>query len=86
MKILVYSTDWCSDCVRSKRLLKREGLVFQEIDIEEVPHSEDEMKVLNGGSRKIPTILIESESGRDILIEPSDPDLKSALNRHRTNG
>ncbi len=80
---MVYSTDWCPDCVRSKRLLKREGLAFKEIDIEEVSNSEEEMKTLNGGSKKIPTIIIESEHGRDILIEPDDPDLQAALNRHK---
>ncbi len=84
MDILVYSTDWCSDCVRSKALLKREKLPFNEIDIEEVDGAEEAMKTLNGGSRKIPTILIQSEQGRDILIEPTDPELLAVLQRHKT--
>lgn len=83
MKIVVYSTDWCPDCVRSKRLLKQFGCAFTEIDIEEVPNSEAEMKALNGGSPKVPTILIEEEAEREVLIEPSDLELSTALERRK---
>lgn len=44
------------------------------------------MKELNGGSGKVPTILIESENRRDILVEPSDPELKEVLEAHRALG
>jgi mycoredoxin len=84
LKVILYGTSWCSDCVRSKRVLKLAHVEYAEIDIEEVANAEDAMRVLNGGSGKVPTILIESEGRRDILVEPSDPDLKSALVAHLT--
>ena len=77
--VVVYITSWCPDCIRSRRVLQRAGVEFVEIDIEKVPGSEDAMRALNGGSGKVPTILIEGQFGRRILIEPSDRELAEAL-------
>lgn len=82
IKIVAYTASWCSDCSRSKRLLKNSGFEFCEIDIEELPSAEEAMRSINGGSGKIPTILIESIYGRDILVEPSDSLLSQTLQRH----
>ncbi len=83
LKVILYGTSWCSDCVRSKRVLKLAHIKYEEIDIDEIANAEDAMRALNGGSGKVPTILIESEGRRDILIEPSDPDLKAVLAAHQ---
>lgn len=77
--IIAYITNWCPDCVRSRRVLQRAGLPFVEIDIEKTPSAEDAMRAVNGGSGKVPTILIESPVGRRVLIEPSDDELTEAL-------
>lgn len=77
--IISYITSWCPDCTRSRRILTRSGLPFREIDIEKVEGAEEEMRRLNGGSGKIPTILIESEAGRHVLIEPADRELAEHL-------
>jgi mycoredoxin len=77
--IIAYITHWCPDCVRSRRVLQRSGLPFVEIDIEKTPSAEDAMRAINGGSGKVPTILIESAAGRRVLIEPGDPELSDAL-------
>jgi mycoredoxin len=77
--IRAYTTGWCSDCARSKRLMRRAGLHFEEIDIEKTPGAEEAMRELNGNSGKVPTILIENEADRTILIEPSDRELTEAL-------
>ena len=50
-----------------------------EIDIEKAAGAEEAMKALNGGSGKIPTILIYSDSGNQVLIEPGDKELTIAL-------
>ena len=34
MKIDFYTTDWCGDCVRSKALLNKLGLDFNEINVD----------------------------------------------------
>jgi glutaredoxin len=59
--------------------LKQSGVPFREIDIEEVDGAEEEMRRRNGGSGKVPTVFI----GDDVfLIEPSDPDMRRALDEH----
>src|SRR5579862_5090741 len=66
--VIAYVTQWCPDCSRSRWLLQRLGVTFQEIDIEKVDGAEADMRARNGGSGKVPTILVD---GR-VLIEPSD--------------
>ena len=41
------------------------------------------MRAINGDSGKIPTIVIDSPLGREILIEPTDRDLADRLRQHR---
>lgn len=74
-RIVAYTTSWCSDCHRSKRLLAGRGVEFVEIDIERVAGAEAAMRGLNGGSGKVPTILL----GDEVLVEPTDRDLEAAL-------
>lgn len=38
------------------------------------------MRAQNGGSGKIPTILIDGPNGRQVLVEPTDNELTRALN------
>jgi len=77
--VVAYITSWCPDCTRSRRVLQRSGVAFVEIDIEKTPSAEDAMRALNGGSGKVPTILIENGAERAILIEPGDRELADAL-------
>lgn len=79
VRITAYTTSWCSDCSRSKRLMQRRGLTFEEIDIERTAGAEDAMRAINGNSGKVPTILIEVGSERTVLIEPSDRELADVL-------
>jgi len=80
--VTVYSTSWCPDCTRSRRVLTNAGIEFAEIDIEKIPGAEDEMRAHNGGSGKVPTILFAGNNIEPvILIEPSDAELTDALNR-----
>lgn len=68
-KIVMYSTNWCSDCHRAKYLLDEYGITYENIDVEQ---SEDGMafvKEVNGGRRVVPTILFPDGS---ILVEPSN--------------
>ena len=77
--VVTYTTTWCPDCSRSKRVLKAMGVSFKEIDIEEVAGAEEEMRRLNGGSGKVPTVLIGEDT---VLVEPSDVELRAALDRY----
>ena len=81
MPVIVYMTSWCPDCTRSRRVLQRSKVEFVEIDIDKTPSAEDAMRALNGGSGKVPTILMDGPEGRIVLIEPSDKQLSEALQK-----
>lgn len=75
--VIVYATSWCPDCHRSLRLLKRLGIEHAEIDIEKVEGAEAAMRGFNGGSGKVPTILV----GQRVLVEPTDAELEAAFSQ-----
>ena len=81
VKVVAYITAWCPDCTRSRRVFQRLGYGFAEIDTERIPGSEDAMRAINGGSGKVPTILIDGPGGRAVLVEPGDRELTEALRR-----
>ena len=76
MKIDFYTTDWCGDCVRSKALLNKLGLDFNEINVDLNEDANDYIKSLQVNQRRIPTIVFEDES---FLVEPSDVELENKL-------
>jgi glutaredoxin len=76
MKIDFYTTDWCGDCVRSKALLKKLNLSFNEINVDLNEDANEYIKTLQLNQRRIPTIVFEDES---FLVEPSDVELENKL-------
>jgi len=76
MKIDFYTTDWCGDCVRSKALLNKFGLDFNEINVDLNEDANEYIKSLQVNQRRIPTIVFEDES---FLVEPSDVELENKL-------
>ena len=76
MKIDFYTTDWCGDCVRSKALLNKLGLDFNEINVDLNEDANEYIKLLQVNQRRIPTIVFEDES---FLVEPSDVELENKL-------
>jgi mycoredoxin len=53
----MYTTTWCGYCVRLKKLMQREGIVFAEVDIEQDAEAADLVIQANGGNRTVPTLL-----------------------------
>tara|TARA_E500000075_G_C6731033_1_gene193681 strand:- start:292 stop:540 length:249 start_codon:yes stop_codon:yes gene_type:complete len=76
MKIDFYTTDWCGDCVRSKALLKKFDLDFNEINVDLDENANEYIKTLQINQRRIPTIVFDDDS---FLVEPSDVDLENKL-------
>jgi mycoredoxin len=74
--IVVYGTAWCGDCRRAKKLLERRGIDYVWIDVEEQKGASDEMLRLNGGDRRVPTLLFPDGS---VLVEPSNAELSAKL-------
>ena len=73
--IIVYTTSWCVDCSRPRRLLRKLGIPFEEVDVEEVPGAESELMAMTGQSPKVPTVLINDQ----VLVEPTEEELRAAL-------
>jgi len=75
--VVVYSTTWCPACIQARRTLRHLRVPFEDIDIEEVSGAEQRMRSINGGSDKVPTIVV----GSCVLVEPSDTELIEAVQR-----
>lgn len=74
--ILFFSTPWCGDCRRSRRLFSALGVPFTDIDIEEDSAATAFVMRLNRGMRSVPTILFPDGS---VLVEPSGSELEAKL-------
>ena len=73
---VIYGTEWCGDCVRSKKLLDENKIHYKWIDIDFDEEAREKAAELNGGKWKVPTIVFTDGS---ILIEPSDEELSKKL-------
>lgn len=58
-KILMYSGPMCSFCEAAKRLLDRNNLKYQVLDISEKEGLRDEMTMKSNGRRTIPQIFFD---------------------------
>jgi mycoredoxin len=55
--LTMYTTGWCGFCRRLKSGLEREGIAFDEVDIERQPDAADLVMQVNGGNRTVPTVV-----------------------------
>jgi len=81
--ITVYGTGWCPDSLRARRLLEREGIDFQYIDIDENQEGEALVRQTNHGNRSVPTIFFPDGA---ILVEPAGSVLRSKIGELRDRG
>jgi mycoredoxin len=72
----LYSTPWCGYCHRLKSQLRREGISFAEVDIEEVPDAAAIVEQANGGNQTVPTLVFADGSA---LTNPSLAQVKAKL-------
>jgi len=74
----MYTTTWCGYCVRLKRLLAREGIAFDEVNIEADHSGADMVTRVNGGNQTVPTVMLSDGTA---LTNPSLDEVKTALSR-----
>lgn len=74
--LTMYSTTWCGYCMRLKRMLDREGIVYAEVNIEEDPAAAHLVMRVNGGNRTVPTVVFPDGVA---LTNPSIDQVKAAL-------
>jgi mycoredoxin len=53
----MYSTPWCGYCHRLKGQLKRAGIEFAEVDIEQVQDAAKIVEQVNNGNQTVPTLV-----------------------------
>ena len=77
-RLTMYSTEWCGYCIRLKRGLEREGIPFDDIDIEQDEAAADFVTTVNGGNAVVPTVLLPDGS---TLTNPPLPLLLEAARK-----
>ncbi len=78
-EIKFFTTQWCGDCIRSKALLKKLSVSFEEIDIDVNKEAYEFVKDLQNAKPRIPTILFDDGS---YLVEPTDLELSEKINSY----
>ena len=76
MSIKVYSTRWCPDCIRTRRILSKYRVAFEEVNIDHDPAAGELVTTLNQGFRSVPTLVFPDGS---TLTEPKGPELLDKL-------
>lgn len=72
----MYSTPWCGYCRRLKGILNREGITFDEVDIETDPPAAKLVMRVNGGNATVPTLVFSDGSA---LTNPRPAEVKDKL-------
>jgi mycoredoxin len=72
----MYTTGWCGYCARLKAQLGREGIEFEEIDIELDPEAAAAVEAVNGGNQTVPTLVLDDGTA---LTNPSIGEVRARL-------
>ena len=75
--LIVYSSSWCPDCRRAKRVLEEAEAAFDEVDLDHDPGAEAMVLQRSGGRRVVPTIRFDD---RVWAFNPAPPLLRRLLN------
>ena len=73
--ITMYGADWCSDCVRSKKLLDEMGIDYNYVDLIAEPSGADRALAISGRTN-IPVIAFPDGTH---FVEPSDAELRAKI-------
>jgi mycoredoxin len=74
--VTVYSTPWCGYCHRLAGQLRREGIAFRVVDIEQSPDAAAFVERVNEGHQTVPTVVFADGSA---LTNPSLAEVRQRL-------
>ncbi|CAM5504639.1 MULTISPECIES: mycoredoxin [Streptomyces] len=79
--VTMYSTTWCGYCRRLKGQMDREGIAYEEVNIEHDPESAAFVEKANGGNQTVPTLRVVPAAGGEpvVMTNPSLAQVKQAL-------
>lgn len=75
-EVTMFTTTWCGYCRILKKALDREGIAYDEVDIEQAPGAAEFVMSVNGGNRTVPTLLFPDGSS---ATNPSLAEVKARL-------
>jgi len=75
-QLTVYSSSWCPDCRRAKRVLEEADTSFEEVDIDRDAQAEAMVLERSGGRRVVPTLRFDD---RLWAFNPDPPLLRRLL-------
>ncbi len=58
-KVVLYTTSWCGYCAKTRRFLSKNGISYEEYDVEKSDEGRDQYNALGAGG--VPILLINSE-------------------------
>ena len=79
--LVIYSSAWCSDCRRAKRVLEEAEARFDEVNIDQDAGAEAVVLARSGGRRVVPTLRFDD---RVWAFNPAPPVLRRLLNGRAT--
>ncbi|MGL5856876.1 MAG: mycoredoxin [Angustibacter sp.] len=74
--VVMYSTSWCGYCRRLKTLMDREGIGYDEVNIEQDAAAASFVEQANDGNHTVPTVLFPDGS---VATNPSLDEVKQRL-------
>ena len=72
-QIVMYATEYCSDCRRAKAFFEANGIKYLQVGLESNEEATEFVINVNNGNRSVPTIIFPDGA---ILIEPSWEELR----------
>ena len=78
--IIMYTTPWCGDCRRAKRVFADFDVPYTEINIDDDEAAAEIVQTLNNGLRSVPTIVFPDGG---VLVEPSNTALAAVLQHYK---
>ena len=75
-KIVMYSTQYCSDCLRAKAFFEAINIAYIPVSLEGNPDATEFVMEMNQGFKSVPTIVFPDGT---VLVEPSWQELKEKV-------
>jgi mycoredoxin len=76
-RIVMYATEYCSDCQRAKKFFEVNNIPYLRIGLEGNHEATEFVMQINNGYRSVPTIIFPDGS---VLVEPGWEELKRKFN------
>jgi mycoredoxin len=78
-QIVMYATEFCSDCQRAKKFFETNNIPYHRIGLEGNAEATEFVMRINNGYRSVPTIIFPDGS---IMVEPSWEELRAKFTHH----